>query len=274
MVKVGALTACGLLSLAGHVMAQQSVKIMPFGASIVTVRWPLTYSKGAFLTSLQRCWRNNLGQKLNNAGVHNYDMVGSQIGSQDCEKQFPGTDNDHEGHSGSQATDYAAQGNLTTWLHQQFTVDVVIMFLGHNDIMLGHKSQDQIFKAYDTLIAQMRTKNPKMQIIWSNLTPLDPKRWDTGSSPNNSKDVAALAAAIKSYAPTKSTADSPVRFVDTFAGYDPVADTEDGEHPNVSGNEKLATKFFSATKDAIQAVSRSNRLLRGRRVTLEGRRLK
>jgi hypothetical protein len=37
MVKLGALTACGLLSLASQAMAQQSVKIMPFGASIVTV---------------------------------------------------------------------------------------------------------------------------------------------------------------------------------------------------------------------------------------------
>jgi lysophospholipase L1-like esterase len=129
------------------------------------------------------------------------------------------------------------------------------MFLGHNDILLGHKPLDQIFAAYDTLIAQMRTKNPKMQIVWGNLTPLDPKRWDTSANPNNSKDLAALAARIKTYAPTKSTAASPVRFADTFADYDPVADTEDGEHPNKSGNEKLATKFLSPTKDSISAVS-------------------
>lgn len=203
----------------------------------------------------------------------NFDMVGSQVGSADCVKQFPGTDNDHEGHSGSQATDYATAGNLTTWLNQQPQVDVVVMFLGHNDIILGHKPQDQIFKAYDTLIAQMRTKNPKMQIVWSNLTPVDPKRWDTGGY-SNSKDVAALSAKIKDVAPTKSTSDSPVRFVDNFSGYDPVADTEDGEHPNVSGNEKMATKFFSATKDAIQAVSRSRGILGLRRVTVDDRRAK
>jgi hypothetical protein len=38
MVKFGAITAFGLLSLAGEAMAQQTVKVMPFGASIVTVR--------------------------------------------------------------------------------------------------------------------------------------------------------------------------------------------------------------------------------------------
>lgn len=36
MVKVDALTAFGLLSLTGQAIAQ-SVKVMPFGASIVTV---------------------------------------------------------------------------------------------------------------------------------------------------------------------------------------------------------------------------------------------
>jgi len=259
MVKFGAITTFGLLSLAGEAMAQQTVKVMPFGASIVT-----------------RCWRNNLDAKLKSAGITNFDFVGSQKGSSDCIAQFPGTDNDHEGHPGSQATDYAAKGNLTTWLNQQPVVDVVLMFLGHNDIILGHKPQDQIIKAYDTLIAQMRTKNPKMQIVWSNLTPVDPKRWDSTSSPNNSKDIAALSAKIKEYAPTKSTSESPVRFVDNFSGYDPVADTDDGEHPNKSGNEKMASKFFSATKDAIQAVSgkRNLGLLGLRRVTMENRRRK
>jgi lysophospholipase L1-like esterase len=148
------------------------------------------------------------------------------------------------------------------------------MFLGHNDVMLGHKPQDQIMAAYDTLIAQMRVKNAKMQIVWSNLTPVDPKRWDSKNSPNNSKDVAALAAKIKSYAPTKSTAESPVRFVDNFDGFDPVADTEDGEHPNKTGNEKMASKFLSATKDAIQAVSRSGGIFGRRRVTMDDRRRK
>jgi lysophospholipase L1-like esterase len=182
-------------------------------------------------------------------------MVGSQTGSADCVTQFPGTGSKHEGHSGSQATDFAKMGNLTTWLNAQPVVDVVVMFIGHNDIILGHKPQDQIMAAYDTLIGQMRTKNPKMQIVWSNLTPVDPKRWDSSTAPNNSKDVAALAAKIKEVAPTKSTAASPVRFVDNFAGYDAAVDTEDGEHPNKIGNEKMASKFLPQTKDAITAVS-------------------
>jgi lysophospholipase L1-like esterase len=196
-----------------------------------------------------------LETKLKTAGVTGFEFIGGQTGSADCVAQFPGTSNKHEGHSGSLATDFAKNGNLTGWLNAQPAVDVVVMFIGHNDIILGHKPQDQIMAAYDTLISQMRTKNPKMQIVWSNLTPVDPKRWDSSTSPNNSKDVASLSARIKSVATSKSTAQSPVRFVDNFEGYDPVADTEDGEHPNKSGNEKMASKFLSATKDAIKAVS-------------------
>jgi lysophospholipase L1-like esterase len=228
----------------------------------------------SLLTLSKRCWRNNLQAKLKSAGITNYDMVGSQKGSADCTTQFPGTDNDHEGHPGSLATDYATKGNLTTWLNQQPQVDVVLMFLGHNDIILGHKPFDEIFAAYDTLIDQMRKKNPKMQIVWSNLTPVDAAKWDTTSSPRNSKDIADLSAKIKTYAPTKSTSDSPVRFVDNFAGYDAVHDTDDGEHPNAKGNEKMASKFLGATRDAIRAVSR--RRARGtlgtRKVTMEDRR--
>lgn len=37
MVKFGAVAAFALLSLAGDAMAQKTAKVMPFGASIVTV---------------------------------------------------------------------------------------------------------------------------------------------------------------------------------------------------------------------------------------------
>ena len=125
------------------------------------------------------------------------------------------------------------------------------MLLGTNDILLGKKSNGDIIKAYDVLLGQMRTKNPKMHLIVSNILPLDTKRW-----PQSAQDgIVNLNAAIKQWAPGKSTRDSPVVFVDNFTGFDAVADTTDGEHPNDSGNEKMATKFFAPTWDAIKAVS-------------------
>ncbi|KAJ4410870.1 hypothetical protein N0V91_001799 [Didymella pomorum] len=228
MVKLGAL-AFGLLTVVAQVSAQQTVKVMPFGASIVS-----------------RCWRANLQAKLRNDKVTNFDFVGTQ------KSTCGGTnvDQDHEGHPGSQAVDYVAKGNLTVWLDQN-PPDVILMLLGTNDVLIGKKSTGDILKAYDTLIGQMRAKNPKMHIIFSNLLPLDTARW-----PQTAADgIVNLNAAIKQYAPSKSTRDSPVTFVDNFTNFDPVKDTTDGEHPNDAGNEKMATQFFGPTRDAIKAVS-------------------
>lgn len=244
MVKLGAL-AFGLLNVVAQVSAQQTVKVMPFGASIVSVcsrsRNPLIPS----LTTIQRCWRANLQAKLRNDRTKNFDFVGTQTGT--C----GGTsDQEHEGHPGSLAVDYANNGNLTVWLNAN-PPDVIIMLLGTNDVLIGKKSTGDVIKAYDVLIGQMRAKNPKMRIIFSNLLPLDPKRW-----PQSAADgIVNLNAAIKQYAPSKNTRDSPVVFVDNYTGFDAVADTTDGEHPNDAGNEKMATKFFAPTRDAIKAVS-------------------
>ena len=137
------------------------------------------------------------------------------------------------------------------WLNAQPQVDVILMLLGTNDVLLGKKPTGDIIKAYDTLLAQMRTKNSKMQIIFSNLLPLDTKRW-----PQSAQDgIVNLNTAIRQWVPSKSTRDSPVVFVDNYSGFDAVADTTDGEHPNDSGNEKMASKFFEPTVKAIKAVS-------------------
>jgi lysophospholipase L1-like esterase len=124
------------------------------------------------------------------------------------------------------------------------------MFIGTNDVLLGKKPVDEILAAYDTMLAQMRAKNPKVQIVFSNLTPLDPARWGQAGAVG----IEALNAAIKTYAPGKSTRGSPVYFVDNFGGFDPVADTDDGEHPNVEGNEKIASKFLESTRTSIEAA--------------------
>lgn len=176
-------------------------------------------------------------------------------------------DQDHEGHSGSLATDYAKNGNLIAWLNQN-PPDVVIMLLGTNDVLIGKKPTNEVLAAYDTLLGQMRAKNPKMQIIFSNLLPLDPARWPQAGVDG----IKALNSAIATYAPRKSTAQSPVYFIDNFTGFDAVKDTTDGEHPNDAGNEKMAKKFFDTTKNAIQVVSRSRRTVKSKRVTGAARR--
>lgn len=246
MVKLGAL-ALGLLTVVAQVSAQQTVKIMPFGASIVSVSLPFQLPLKLPLTSIQRCWRANLQTKLRAAGVTNFDFVGTQKST--C--GGANIDQDHEGHPGSLATDYAAKGNLTVWLNAVQTPDIILMLLGTNDVLIGKKPVGDVLAAYDVLIGQMRAKNPKVRLLFSNLLPLDPARWPKAGV----EGIETLNNAIRQYAPSKSTRTSPVVFVDNFAGFDAVTDTTDGEHPNDAGNEKMATKFFGPTRDAIKAVS-------------------
>lgn len=229
MVKLSAL-ALGLLSVVAEVSAERTVNVMPFGASIVSY-----------------CWRANLQTKLRDNGISNFNFIGTQKSS--C----GGTniDQDHEGHPGSLATDYAAKGNLTTWLNAIEKPDIILMLLGTNDVLLGKKPVAEVLAAYDVLIDQMRQRNSRVRLMFSNLLPLDPARW-----PKTGVDgIVNLNTAIRQYAPSKSTRESPVVFVDNFSGFDAVADTTDGEHPNDAGNVKMADKFFGPTRDAIKAVS-------------------
>lgn len=212
---------------------------------------------------MQKCWRANLQAKLKNAGLKNFDFVGTQKSS--C--AGTGVDQDHEGHPGSLATDFAKNGNLTGWLNAN-PPDIVLMLVGTNDVLIGKKPVKDILAAYDVLLGQMRAKNSKVRIVFSNLLPLDPARW-----PQSAVDgIKELNAAIATYAPSKATSTSPVYFVDNFAGFDPVKDTVDGEHPNDSGNEKMGAKFFESTKSAIQAVSRAKSISISKRVTGAARR--
>ncbi|CAA9965111.1 Cellulose-binding family II bacterial type [Pyrenophora teres f. maculata] len=239
MVRLSSL-AFGLLALSSQVSAAGVVKVMPFGASIVS-----------------RCWRANLQTLLKSQSITNFDMVGSQTSK--C--SGAAMDQNHEGHPGSLATDFAKNGNLVDWLDQN-PPDVVIMLIGTNDV-LAKKTVDDVLHAYDILLGQMRAKNENMQIVFSNLLPLDPARF----SQRAVDGIKALNTAIAAYAPSKSTLKSPVWFVDNFADFDAVKDTDDGEHPNLStGVQKMANKFLDATKSAIRAADTLKRKRSVRRV--------
>jgi hypothetical protein len=126
------------------------------------------------------------------------------------------------------------------------------MLLGTNDVLIGKRLINDIVASYDILIAQMRKKNPNVQIIFSNLLPLDPARFPAAAV-QGIKDLNAYTA---TYMPKKSNLKSPVYYVDNFAGFDAVKDTDDGEHPNLqTGVQKMANKFLEATKTAIKGAA-------------------
>jgi hypothetical protein len=70
-----------------------------------------------------------------------------------------------------------------------------------------------------------------------------------------SQRVNALNKAIASWASLTSTPASRVTVVDCNSGFNSNTDTNDGVHPNDSGNKKLANCWFAPMLAAIQESS-------------------
>ncbi|KAF8646662.1 hypothetical protein AX16_007160 [Volvariella volvacea WC 439] len=216
-------TLAGLLTC---VLGQ--VRIMPLGDSI-------TGSPG--------CWRANLWTSLRNSGYTNIDMVGS-LPDPGCGVQYDG---DNEGHGGYRATNIANQNQLVGWLAPT-KPDIVMMHLGTNDIW-GGIATSSIITAFSKLVDQMRASNPNMKILVAQIIPMTPSNCGDCNS-----RVIALNSAIASWAPTKSTTNSPITVVDQFTGFNTATDTNDGVHPISSGNTKIAQKWLAPLQAAIRSV--------------------
>jgi lysophospholipase L1-like esterase len=92
----------------------------------------------------------------------------------------------------------------------------------------------------------MRAGNPRMKVLVAQILPMTPS-----SCPECAQRVVDLNAAIPAWAVGKSTAASPVTVVDQWTGFGTATDTGDGVHPNDSGNQKIAARWFPALTAAL-----------------------
>ncbi|TFK61437.1 SGNH hydrolase [Pluteus cervinus] len=213
-----------LTALATGVRAQ-IIRIMPLGDSI-------TGSPG--------CWRAILYNDLRATPLGQVDMVGT-LPPQGCGVEYDG---DNEGHGGILATTIADQNLLPSWLSTT-RPQVVMMHLGTNDVW-SNKATDVILAAFSKMVDQMRANNPKMVILVAQILPMNPSNCGECNS-----RVQALNAALPAWAASKRTAESPVRIVDQYTGFDTATDTDDGVHPNSNGTPKLAAKWLIPLEAAI-----------------------
>jgi len=208
------------------VVAQDKIKIMPLGDSI-------TGSPG--------CWRALLWRKLQDAGIKNVDFVGT-LPAQGCGFTYDG---ENEGHGGFLATNIAKQNQLPGWLDRS-KPDIVMMHLGTNDVW-NNQTPAQIIASFDTLVKQMRTSKKTMKILVAQIIPMKPSNCaDCGTR------VVNLNKAIQQWAPTASTADSPLTVVDCWTGFDDGTMTGDGVHPNDRGNTAMVNCWYAPLVKAIQ----------------------
>jgi lysophospholipase L1-like esterase len=193
-------------------------------------------------------WRYPLWKRCLDAGVA-LEMVGSMTtGFEGAPpyaphkgKDFP---NVHEGRWG-----WTAMG-LRDELRRSgppWTADVAIILLGTNGNSEG-KPFTETVTAVGDLVALLRARNPQVRVAIGQ--PFQP--W---------KPFPELAAAYATLASDLSTATSPVITVATSEGWvsdpkQPGSCTTDWVHPNTTGDEHLAQRFFAAIAPWLKPARR------------------
>jgi lysophospholipase L1-like esterase len=208
------------------------VRIMPLGDSI---------------TAGPGCWRAKLWNRLQTTGFTNIDFVGGVSDGGGCNPGFA-YDFDHEGHGGFAATGIADNNQLPPWLSAA-SPDVVMMHLGTNDMWGGFIPLATKMAALTKLVGQMRTNNPNMKIIVAKIIPMSQAACATCPA-----DVVAFNNAIPSWAAGLTTTQSPIVVADLWTGFDAVADTVDGVHPNDVGFGKMADRWYPALTQVLNGV--------------------
>ncbi|GAA2430318.1 GDSL-type esterase/lipase family protein [Streptomyces glaucus] len=209
--------------------AAEAVRVMPLGDSI-------TGSPG--------CWRAVLWNRLRNAGYTDVDFVGT-LGPQGCGQEYDG---DHEGHGGELVT-HVADRNLLPARLAATRPDIVVMHFGTNDVW-SDVAPDRILAAYSRLVQQMRDSNPDMKVLVAQLIPMNP-----ATCAACAQRVVDLNARIPGWARATSTGRSPVTIVDQWTGFSTAADTYDGVHPDASGDDRIAARWFPALAALLDAGS-------------------
>ena len=144
----------------------------------------------------------------------------------------PSFDRDHEGHWGWRADEINAQMPSSL---SGYTPDVVLMHLGTNDAFQSNPTEETVGELAQ-LIEVLRSDNERVVILLAKLIP-------AGSQQSAIDDLNGRFDALAS---DLSTTTSPVVVVDQASGFDVNSDTFDSVHPNESGEQKMASKWFDA----------------------------
>jgi lysophospholipase L1-like esterase len=189
-------------------------------------------------------WVKFIDSGFNFDGIH-FDLVGSQNFNHNGNRVWPdhrghSFDHDHEGHPGWRAEQILAV--LPIWL-KGYTPDIVLLHIGTNDVMANQTTLSTT-NEIKQIINILRTDNPRVIVLLAKIIP--------NRDLILNQRIIELNQRIDSIALSKSTVESPVVIVDQNLGFNVTEDTDDGVHPNRTGAEKIAQKWFEAIAKAVQ----------------------
>ncbi|MEO7932505.1 MAG: SGNH/GDSL hydrolase family protein [Chthoniobacterales bacterium] len=221
--------------------AQAAINIMPLGDSITQG------GKSSIGSTYYASYRYALYFKLKNAG-YAVNMVGSlnvtsPTTPTPSAANYPNYsttfDRDHEGHWGK-TTLYLDQ-NINTWLAGLSATDkpdLVVLNIGTNDA--NNISTATYTSQLNSVIDKLRASNANITIILSNIMVFI----------NHETACASFNTAISGVVTSKNTPASRVVLADINSNL-PANARYDGIHPNLVGEEHLATVYFNAIKSVL-----------------------
>ncbi|XAL98750.1 PKD domain-containing protein [Phycisphaeraceae bacterium D3-23] len=229
--------ADGFEALEPRVLFNGDISILPLGDSI-------TASSGSNFS-----YRYYLWERLVNDGV-DFDFVGNEDTNRGSTPNWPSVngqsfDRDHEGHSGHRVD--RINDKLPGFL-SHYTPDIALVHLGTNDIIQG-QSASSTADELRTTIALLRQDNPDVTILLSQIIPLDR---------THGERVDELNALLPGIVNDLSTGQSQIVLVDQNTGFDVDDDTYDGIHPDRSGEELMALRFYEALDGFLDSAPSQN----------------
>ncbi len=218
---------CVAASTSKAAQSENPTRIMPLGDSI---------TQG---DKNHNSYRRLLWIQLRQAG-YNVDFVGSKRENFQGSSPLSDFDQDHEGHWGWRVDQILEKINGPARTSKP---DIVLIHLGTNDIN-QEQSLDSTIEELRQLIQTLRNNNPRVKTLIAQVIPC-----------GEEAKIRQFNRLIGDLAKEINTQESPVIAVEQFSGFNAAAgfDTYDGCHPNESGEQKMADRWFTALKKVLPA---------------------
>lgn len=228
---------------ANAAMAKQegsrTIRILPLGDSI---------TQGGRNDRPEYTYRYPLYFMLKDAG-YDVDFIGSQRQGLNENAVWPDKngvafDLDHEGHYGWKTAD--ARDHLPEWMAQYpAPPDIVLIDLGSNDEDAA-SYQTAIIEPLKEIVAVLRSKNPNVVVLLGHII-------------SNGRKARSIRPLMEQMAREITTPTSPVVTVLHYKDWHerpglPYSDTFDWAHPNLSGQQKMAEKYFTTMRPYLDRL--------------------
>jgi lysophospholipase L1-like esterase len=231
------------LPLAGRAQVN-TVNIMCVGDSVT--------ARGSSPESSYRYW---LWKNLTDAGFNNFHFIGNQNGISDGAPANDWPEQRYEGGYPAGPDAWNTENGLNaapSAAHQ--TPDFLILDLGSNDIIDGIDPSETEANL-EAIIQDFAAANPNIIILLAKPTPfaVDPvaTSQEQRQERRQQSQLSSMAAAVGK---AQKKAGVNVIVVNQFGGFNVKADTKDGTHPNVRGEQKIAWKYFTVLKKYMKKM--------------------